>query len=135
MKLRTQNLLLYQTTLSNVHVECQKWDAVLIEMQKQICEHEYYDVYKIKPDCHVRFCELHKIDLSTPLPSSVNDVGRFVQVSGTVVRMTNPKVLEYTRDYYCARCKQTIVITGIYEKLYCIDAPKRCKFGCLRAKR
>lgn len=38
------------------------------------------------------------------------DVGSFLRVVGTVIRITVPKMLEYKRDYLCSKCKQFFTV-------------------------
>lgn len=42
------------------------------------------------------------------------DVNCFLRITGTVVKRTSPKMLEYKKDYICAKCKQSFsVFVGI----------------------
>jgi len=52
--------------------------------------------------------ELHR----TIFPRN-EDVGSFLRVSGTVVRVTTSKMLEFQRDYICSKCKYTQTVKVI----------------------
>jgi DNA helicase MCM9 len=52
--------------------------------------------------------ELHR----TIFPRN-EDVGSFLRVSGTVVRITTSKMLEFQRDYICSKCKYTQTVKVI----------------------
>lgn len=50
--------------------------------------------------------------------------------SGTVLRATQPKFLEYKTDYICGHCKITITVEGEYAKNYAAVPPGSCPNGC-----
>ncbi len=54
----------------------------------------------------------------------------FIITSGTVLRATQAKFLEYKTDYICGHCKATITIEGEYGKHYVAAAPSKCPNGC-----
>lgn len=49
--------------------------------------------------------ELHR----TNFPQN-RDVGSLLRLSGTVTRVTSPKMLEYRREYICSKCKEIFQI-------------------------
>ncbi|KAJ8891487.1 hypothetical protein PR048_004015, partial [Dryococelus australis] len=63
--------------------------------------------------------------LRTTFPRN-EDVGNFLQVSGTVVRIVTPKILEFQRDYICTKCKHSFQIQADYEQFYVMTPPSRC---------
>lgn len=83
--------------------------------------------YIIKNNVHCRIFSLptypdfHR----TKFPQN-NDVNKFLQVIGTVVRMTGMKMLEYQRQYICTKCKYTMLVTAEYEMRNAILLPKEC---------
>ncbi|KAL4649122.1 DNA helicase MCM9 [Arapaima gigas] len=73
------------------------------------------------------------------IPKS-RDVGHFLSVTGTVIRTSVTKVLEYERDYMCTRCKHVFTIQADFEQFYIFTPPASCpseegcnsfKFSCL----
>ncbi|XP_054990981.1 DNA helicase MCM9 isoform X1 [Sorex araneus] len=68
------------------------------------------------------------------------DVGHFLSVTGTVIRTSLVKVLEFERDYMCNKCKHVFVVKADFEQYYTFCRPKSCpslescdssKFTCL----
>ncbi|KAL6046116.1 hypothetical protein STEG23_023660 [Scotinomys teguina] len=68
------------------------------------------------------------------------DVGHFLSVTGTVIRTSLAKVLEYERDYMCNKCKYVFVVRADFEQYYTFCRPSSCpspescdssKFTCL----
>ncbi|XP_028822367.1 DNA helicase MCM9 isoform X4 [Denticeps clupeoides] len=71
-----------------------------------------------------------------------HDVGHFLSVTGTVIRTSVRKVLEYERDYMCARCRLVFSVPADFQQHYAFAPPTRCpseegcssyKFTCLSA--
>ncbi|XP_008047316.1 DNA helicase MCM9 [Carlito syrichta] len=68
------------------------------------------------------------------------DVGHFLSVTGTVIRTSLVKVLEFERDYMCNKCKHVFVVKADFEQYYTFCQPSSCpslescdssKFTCL----
>ncbi|XP_072296254.1 DNA helicase MCM9 [Eucyclogobius newberryi] len=68
------------------------------------------------------------------------DVGHFLSVTGTVIRTCDTKVLEYQRDYMCAKCRYVFQVNAEFDQFYAFVAPVACpnperceshKFSCL----
>ena len=60
--------------------------------------------------------------------------------SGTVIRVSTVKLLEYEKEYICARCKHVFGVQADFEQFYTIPKPTMCpsskecnsnKFTCL----
>ncbi|KAH0622266.1 hypothetical protein JD844_024412 [Phrynosoma platyrhinos] len=64
------------------------------------------------------------------------DVGHFLSVTGTVIRTSLVKVLEFERDYMCNKCKHVFVIKADFEQYYVFCRPSACpsKEGCNSSK-
>lgn len=64
------------------------------------------------------------------------DVGHFLSVTGTVIRTSLVKVLEFERDYICNKCKHIFVIKADFEQYYAFCRPSTCpgKEGCTSSK-
>ncbi|XP_039882681.1 DNA helicase MCM9 isoform X1 [Simochromis diagramma] len=68
------------------------------------------------------------------------DVGHFLSVTGTVIRTSIAKVLEYERDYMCTKCRHVFTVQAEFEQFYTFVPPVACpnpdscnsyKFTCL----
>ncbi|CAJ0935540.1 unnamed protein product [Ranitomeya imitator] len=68
------------------------------------------------------------------------DVGHFLSVTGTVIRTSLVKVLEYEQDFMCHKCKHVITVRADFEQYYSFSPPasctneegcNSCKFTCL----
>nr|XP_026485397.1 DNA helicase MCM9-like [Vanessa tameamea] len=106
----------------------------ILKVQQNILEKEEYKstVLKLpfsylKRNVHARFfglpvCpELHR----TIFPKNV-DLGCFLKVTGTVVRVTQAKMLEYQRKYVCMKCKYENTVEADFEYRYILKAPSKC---------
>lgn len=128
--LQQQNFPLFLAILQRAHAECLKWDAILLNVQKQIVENgdAFLDAsYTIKVHCHVRFVNLPPPDPRYKLPFPNNDqIGQFVQLKVNVVRITQAKLFEQKREYVCSKCHDTILVEAQYERMYIFDPPRYC---------
>ncbi|XP_063370788.1 DNA helicase MCM9-like [Cydia amplana] len=106
----------------------------IIKAQQYILEQsEYKSTIEKLPHCimkknvHARIfglpvCpELHR----TIFPKNV-DLGCFLKVTGTIVRVTQAKMLEYQRKYVCLKCKFENCVQAEFEHRYVLKAPSRC---------
>ncbi|XP_048000023.1 DNA helicase MCM9-like [Leguminivora glycinivorella] len=106
----------------------------IIKAQQYILEQsEYKSTIEKLPHCslkknvHARIfglpvCpELHR----TIFPKNV-DLGCFLKVTGTIVRVTQAKMLEYQRKYVCVKCKFENCVQAEFEHRYVLKAPSRC---------
>ncbi|XP_022825987.1 DNA helicase MCM9-like [Spodoptera litura] len=106
----------------------------LIKVQQTILERDEYksaiaklDYCYLKRNIHARFfglpvCpELHR----TVFPKNV-DLGCFLKVTGTVVRVTQSKMLEYQRKYVCMKCKYENCVEAEFENRYILRPPSKC---------
>ncbi|NWX17417.1 MCM9 helicase, partial [Aegotheles bennettii] len=68
------------------------------------------------------------------------DVGHFLSVTGTVIRTSLVKVLEFERSFICNKCKYVFVVKADFEQYYTFCRPSAClneqgcnstKFTCL----
>ncbi|XP_074471548.1 DNA helicase MCM9 isoform X1 [Sebastes fasciatus] len=68
------------------------------------------------------------------------DVGHFLSVTGTVIRTSVAKVLEYERDYMCTKCRHVFSVQADFDQFYTFvplaacPNPEGCtsyKFSCL----
>ncbi|XP_073349545.1 DNA helicase MCM9 [Pagrus major] len=68
------------------------------------------------------------------------DVGHFLSVTGTVIRTSVTKVLEYERDYMCTKCRHVFTVQADFDQFYTFNQMVACpnpdgcnsfKFSCL----
>uniref|UniRef100_A0A8B9RG44 DNA helicase MCM9 n=1 Tax=Astyanax mexicanus TaxID=7994 RepID=A0A8B9RG44_ASTMX len=97
----------------------------------------------LKPKCnmHVRISGLPVCpELSRDHIPKARDVGHFLSVTGTVIRTSVTKVLEYERDYMCNKCRHVFSVQADFEQFYSFSPPSHCpsedecnsfKFTCL----
>ncbi|NXH28771.1 MCM9 helicase, partial [Myiagra hebetior] len=69
------------------------------------------------------------------IPKS-KDVGHFLSVTGTVIRTSSVKVLEFERSYICSKCKHVFVVKADFEQYYTFCRPAAClnEEGCNSTK-
>lgn len=139
-KLQREQPALYAPILTDTLAQCRRWNAALLAAQSQLLEgNAFLDPdYQIKENCHVRFVRLPPPPPAASSASTVaaaasrqqsvyptnEQAGRFVQVQGSVVRLSQAKLLELKREYVCSKCKHTLLVAADYARLYVIEAPK-----------
>lgn len=129
-QLQQHNFEWFHAILNDVYQEIPKWNAALFSTQKSIASTDdgfLEPGYQIKVNCHVRFVHVPSPDPRFKLPFPNNDqIGQFREVKGTVVRMTQVKLLEMKREFTCSKCNTTIEIEADYSLMYRFDVPKNC---------
>ncbi|XP_063610994.1 DNA helicase MCM9-like [Penaeus indicus] len=55
-----------------------------------------------------------------------SDIGRLLCVAGTVVRTTAAKMLEYQKEFICAKCKHVFTVKADHDQYYQLNKPGRC---------
>ena len=53
-------------------------------------------------------------------------VDKLLCFNGTVVKITEPKMLQHKKDYICLLCKKTIRKVAEYDTYFTFEKPKRC---------
>uniref|UniRef100_A0A182R1J3 DNA helicase MCM9 n=1 Tax=Anopheles funestus TaxID=62324 RepID=A0A182R1J3_ANOFN len=121
---------LFARIFQDTEAELDRWNECLLRAQKSLIEGNLFlePGFQIKQNCHVRFvnvpvspAELRK----TAYPNN-DSVGQFLQVKGSVIRMTSSRFLEYKREYVCTRCKRKVLIEAEYSKSYVFESPGPC---------
>uniref|UniRef100_A0A671NPC9 DNA helicase MCM9 n=1 Tax=Sinocyclocheilus anshuiensis TaxID=1608454 RepID=A0A671NPC9_9TELE len=97
--------------------------------------------FKLKHNLHVRISGLPMCpELTRDHIPKARDVGHFLSVTGTVIRTSVTKVLEYERDYMCNKCRHVFSVQASFEQFYTFTPPTSCpneegcnsfKFTCL----
>ncbi|XP_061846578.1 DNA helicase MCM9 isoform X2 [Colius striatus] len=95
----------------------------------------------VKQNLHARVSGLPVCpELTREHIPKTRDVGHFLSVTGTVIRTSLVKVLEFERSYICNKCKHVFVIKADFEQYYTFCRPSAClneegcnstKFTCL----
>ncbi|NWR57313.1 MCM9 helicase, partial [Bucorvus abyssinicus] len=95
----------------------------------------------VKQNLHARVLGLPVCpELTREHIPKTKDVGHFLSVTGTVVRTSLVKVLEFERSYICNKCKHVFVAKADFEQYYAFCRPSAClneegcnstKFTCL----
>lgn len=85
-----------------------------------------------KQHIHVRFLSMLADSSRTVFPGS-KDVGQFMGLVGTIVRISEPKLLEYKRFYRCNKCKQIMIVEAVASRWYAFPKVDRCDNLCLNA--
>lgn len=84
--------------------------------------------WAVKENVHVRIDSLHmcpEICLVSGLPLS-SDVGKFLEIQGTVIRTGHTRMFEYQRTYCCNKCGKTTTLTANVETAYQFEVPLMC---------
>lgn len=119
------------------------FDEVLEQTALELSASSQQRAAERKPTCtlHARISGLPVCPELTreTIPRS-RDVGHFLSVTGTVIRTSDTKVLEYQRDYMCAKCRHVFKVAAEFDQ-FCTFVPpavcpnpERCesrKFSCL----
>lgn len=120
----------FKRLLDNVHNELPKWNGALFDAQKAIVSNDegFLDAgYQIKVHCYVHFVHVPPPDPRFKLPFPNHDqIGLFREVKGTVVRMSQTKLLEVKRDFVCSKCQRDVTVDADYCLIYQFDVPKNC---------
>ncbi|XP_058061094.1 DNA helicase MCM9-like [Anopheles bellator] len=122
---------LYARLLQTTDTEMLRWNECLLRAQESLIDGNLFleTGFKVKQNCHTRFVNMPLVSSGeSKLPSYPNtdNVGQFVQVKGTVIRMTSSRCLEYKRWYICTRCKRKVLAEAEYGRLYVFDKPGPC---------
>lgn len=91
----------------------------------------------MKQNLHARIANLLVCpELTREHIPKTNDVGRFLSVTGTVIRTSLVKVLEFERDYMCNKCKHVLTVKADFEQYYTFCSPTSCpsEEGCNSTK-
>lgn len=105
------------------------FDKALVTTQRDIInrvESSRLDL-TFKPNCHIRISnlpmcpELHREKL--PM---CQDINTFLAITGTVIRCTLSKLLEYERQYICNKCNYVFEVKAEFEQGYDIPKPYSC---------
>ncbi|XP_034756409.1 DNA helicase MCM9 isoform X2 [Etheostoma cragini] len=96
---------------------------------------------RMRRTLHVRITGLPVCpELTRDMIPRSRDVGHFLSVTGTVIRTSVAKVLEYEREYMCTKCRHIFTVEADFDQFYTFVPPVACpnpdacnsyKFSCL----
>ncbi|XP_050090083.1 DNA helicase MCM9-like [Anopheles aquasalis] len=130
--LQRKQPVLYERILQNTDAEVLRWNECLLRAQKALIEGNLFlePGFQIKQNCHTRFVNMpisptEVLQRKQAYPSN-DHVGQFLQVKGSVIRMTSSRFLEFKREYTCTRCKCKVLLEADYGRSYVFDPPGAC---------
>ena len=113
------------------------FDEALQEAQQRIYDqHEDRNMMSIKKSLHVRphhlprCAELWKETVSSIRAANINGM---LSVSGTVIRTGQTKMLQYKREYECAKCAHRFTLVADIEQRHQMPLPAECPSQDLNA--
>lgn len=88
-----------------------------------------------KKHVHIR---IHSLPICPQLVRSefpsCKETGGFICLTGTAVRVSNAKLLEYSKDYQCNRCKAIVQVTAPPTRYHAFPRFTECPNLCPNAK-
>eukprot|EP00794_Sanderia_malayensis_P020029 gene20029-21992_t len=80
-----------------------------------------------KPNVHIRISNLPVCSELTrvSIPKSA-DIGSFLANSGTLIRTSLSKLLEFEKEYMCNKCKHVFTVQADLEQYYAFPKPTAC---------
>ncbi|XP_030755473.1 DNA helicase MCM9-like [Sitophilus oryzae] len=112
--------------LSDPEKSLRNWNDAIMNVQDNFLK-EYDKKFKLKSKVT---CRIHTLPpwphISRVMFPGNDDAEKFLQITGTVVRLSERKLLEYQRQYMCIKCKYPITVVALYDKKNIIKIPKRC---------
>ncbi|XP_062504225.1 DNA helicase MCM9-like [Corticium candelabrum] len=89
--------------------------------------HPDHDLMIQKSNVHTRISNLPDCPeySRVTVPRSA-DVGYFLSITGTVIRTSSVKILEYERDFVCGKCHKVFQVQATFEQAYTIPKPSHC---------
>ncbi|XP_050505936.1 DNA helicase MCM9-like [Diabrotica virgifera virgifera] len=116
---------LARAILNDPDSNIEAWDNAAVRTQMSLLK-ELDKKVEIKPNVHCRIFHLAHLAWKSAFPGA-RDEGTFLQISGTVMRITAAKLLEYQRSYVCVTCKRSTLVKADYGRKYMIKQPTHCK--------
>ncbi|XP_063391677.1 DNA helicase MCM9-like [Cydia fagiglandana] len=114
-------------SLPQCHEDIIKAQQYILEQSEYKSTIEKFPHCFLKKNVHARIFGLPVCPelQRTIFPKNV-DLGCFLKVTGTIVRVTQAKMLEYQRKYVCVKCKFENCVQAEFEHRYVLKAPSRC---------
>ncbi|KAG0302474.1 DNA helicase mcm9 [Dissophora globulifera] len=80
----------------------------------------------LKPKCTARLMGLPAAEFQRMTIPNSSDIGKFLSITATVVRTGVVKMLENSKKFFCAVCKQTFEVQADVEQFNQVITPTRC---------
>ncbi|XP_050410283.2 DNA helicase MCM9 [Patella vulgata] len=121
------NMAICDVLLSSPLLILPLFDVALIEAQQHIIRDMTDSTLTVKKNVHARIMALPVCPelTRTTLPKTA-DVGSFLSITGTVIRTTLVRVLEFEKDYSCNKCRTMVTAKSDFEKYYTLSKPTKC---------
>ncbi|XP_063400645.1 DNA helicase MCM9-like [Mytilus trossulus] len=128
LSLFEHNMSICEVLLSNPDKLFPVFDAAMVESQSVLMtNHPQKNVMNVKKHIHARIMSLPVCPelTRTTLPRTA-DVDSFLSITGTVIRTTVMKMLEYEKEYICAKCRSIFTVEADIEQFYSVGKPSKC---------
>uniref|UniRef100_H3CP75 DNA helicase MCM9 n=1 Tax=Tetraodon nigroviridis TaxID=99883 RepID=H3CP75_TETNG len=105
------------------------FDNVLRRTAQKFCEKAFpkQSTHDMRCFPHTRITGLPLCpEMSRDVIPRSRDVGRFLSVTGTVIRTSAAKVLEYEREYICSSCRHVFTKQADFEQFYSFSHQMSC---------
>ncbi|KAJ8985625.1 hypothetical protein NQ317_015120 [Molorchus minor] len=115
--------------LKNPEKCLEEWDRASIKAQMAVLK-DAGDNAQIKNNVHCRMYLPRVSTFRKTIFPGNDDAGNFLHVAvftGTVMRISAAKLLEYQRNYICVKCKHAMLVKAEYDRKYIIKQPKKCE--------
>lgn len=113
------------------------FDSALVEAANEV----YENTPRANKSCLVKKKFIHFRVIGLPLSPDIDsstmpklkDNGKFLCIQGTVIKSSQPKILEYQKEYACSKCNFEFLVSADYDQYYSLKlptscpSPKRCK--------
>ena len=102
-------------------------DAIKAAATTIYTDHPDRDSMVWKPNLHARLSNLPICpELTRSTLPRADDIGRFLSITGTVIRTSTVKTLEYERAFTCNKCKHSFMVQADLHQYNAIPTPLRC---------
>ncbi|XP_052064164.1 DNA helicase MCM9-like [Mytilus californianus] len=128
LSLFEHNMSICEVLLSNPDKLFPVFDAAMVESQSVLMtNHPQKHLMNVKKHIHARIMSLPVCPelTRTTLPRTA-DVDSFLSITGTVIRTTIMKMLEYEKEYICAKCRSIFTVEADIEQFYTVGKPSKC---------
>ncbi|CAC5391947.1 MCM9 [Mytilus coruscus] len=128
LSLFEHNMSICEVLLSNPDKLFPVFDAAMVESQSVLMtNHPQKQLMNVKKHIHARIMSLPVCPelTRTTLPRTA-DVDSFLSITGTVIRTTIMKMLEYEKEYICAKCRSIFTVEADIEQFYTVGKPSKC---------
>lgn len=106
------------------------FDTALVDASKRLymsLEDEVQVNLVLKKNIHFRVVGVpHCPEVHRSTMPRLKDYGKFLCINGTVIKTSQPRVLEYQKEFRCSKCGHEFMVKADYDQFYTIKAPPQC---------